>query len=105
MTNALVNAIGSYSLSRPCASRAALLMSGDGGAGRGARRTGCWCEMRQRSETSLENIDTIVLDKTGTLTEAKLVKVVAMAGFSETELPEASCVPGRAASIRWQWRL
>ena len=54
----------------------------------------------------MESVDTLVIDKTGTLTEGKpkVVSVIAADGFDESELLRLAARSSRAASIRWRRR-
>lgn len=81
---ALVNAVAVLIIACPCALGLATPMSIMAGTGRGAR-AGVLIKNAEVLET-LEKIDTLIVDKTGTLTEGKpkLVSVVPTDGFDET---------------------
>jgi len=83
---ALVNAVAVLIIACPCALGLATPMSIMVGAGRGAG-AGVLAKNAQALEL-MEKVDTLVVDKTGTLTEGKprLTGVVAMGDCSETEL-------------------
>ncbi|HTN77962.1 MAG TPA: heavy metal translocating P-type ATPase, partial [Pirellulaceae bacterium] len=83
---ALVNAVAVLIIACPCALGLATPMSIMVGVGRGAT-LGILFKDAAAIET-LQAIDTLVIDKTGTLTEGKprLTAVVAAAGFAEDEL-------------------
>ena len=87
----------------PCALGLATPMSIMVGVGRGAQ-AGVLIKNAEALER-MEKVDTLVVDKTGTLTEGKpkVVAIVAAAGFRENEiccgLRQASSDP---ASIRWR---
>ena len=86
MAFALVTAISVLIIACPCALGLATPMSIMVGTGRGAQ-AGVLIRNAEALER-LEKIDTLVVDKTGTLTEGKprLVSVVAAKGVSETRL-------------------
>ncbi len=86
MAYALVNAVAVLIIACPCALGLATPLSIMVGTGRGAT-AGVLIKNAEALEV-LEKVDTLVVDKTGTLTEGKprLVSVVAAAGEDEGEL-------------------
>jgi P-type Cu+ transporter len=86
MTFALVNAVAVLIIACPCALGLATPMSIMVGTGRGAR-AGVLVKNAEALEL-MEKVDTLVVDKTGTLTEGKprLVGVIAIGPFGENEL-------------------
>ncbi len=86
MTFALVNAVAVLIIACPCALGLATPMSIMVGTGRGAH-AGVLVKNAEALEL-MEKADTLVIDKTGTLTEGKprLVGVTALSSFGEEEL-------------------
>jgi Cu+-exporting ATPase len=86
LSHALVNAVAVLIIACPCALGLATPMSIMVGTGRGAT-AGVLVRKAEALEL-LGKVDTLVVDKTGTLTEGKpkLVSVQALPGFSETDL-------------------
>jgi Cu+-exporting ATPase len=86
LAHAIVNAVAVLIIACPCALGLATPMSIMVGTGRGAT-AGVLIKNAEALEV-LERIDTLIVDKTGTLTEGKprLTSIVPMDGMSEAEL-------------------
>ena len=97
VAHAIINAVAVLIIACPCALGLATPMSIMVGTGRGAL-TGVLIKNAEALEV-MEKIDTLVIDKTGTLTEGKpkLVTVDAYAGFSEEMLLKLTASLERAS--------
>ena len=99
LAHALVNAVAVLIIACPCALGLATPMSIMVGTGRGAG-AGVLVKNAEALEV-LERVDTLVIDKTGTLTEGKprVVSVVSMPGQDEAELLRLAAASSLRASI------
>jgi Cu+-exporting ATPase len=97
MAHAFVNAVAVLIIACPCALGLATPMSIMVGTGRGAA-SGVLIRNAEALET-LEAVDVLIIDKTGTLTEGKprLVAVVAAPGYDENEVLRLAAALERAS--------
>lgn len=97
LAHAVINAVAVLIIACPCALGLATPMSIMVGTGRGAM-LGVLIKNAEALEV-MEQIDTLVVDKTGTLTEGKpkLISVIAMEGFDEESILKSAANLERAS--------
>ena len=100
---ALVTAVAVLIIACPCALGLATPMSIMVGVGRGARRPACSSRTRRPSRRS-SSVDTLVVDKTGTLTEGRptLACVVDLDGRTTPSRSASRPASSGGASTRWR---